>query len=141
MKDSSQHPNLFVYFLLHYLELLVDLPVCQLQPILASRNGGNYWLRWSRDGKHLYYESSQNEVASVDISTTPRLSASAPKIAWDLGALRTVSDGSSSLFDLLPDGNLLVIQKGEDEDDLTRFDVAFNFFEEMRAKLRKGSKR
>ena len=111
------------------------------QPILASRNGGNYWLRWSRDGKRLYYESSQNQVASVEISATPRLNASAPKIAWDLDALRTVNDGGSSLFDLLPDGQLLVIQKGEGEDDLTRFDVAFNFFEEMRTKLRKGSKR
>ena len=110
------------------------------QPLLASQKGGAYWLRWSRDGKRLYYESSQNQVVSVAISTTPRLSASAPEIAWDLDPLRTVSEGGGALFDLLPDGKLLVIQRGEGEDDLTHFDVAFNFFEELRSKFRRGPK-
>jgi len=110
------------------------------QPLQASQKGATYWLGWSPDGRRLYYESSQNQVASVAISTTPRLSASAPEIAWDLDALRAAREGGAALFDLLPDGKLLVIQKGEGEDEITRFDVALNFFEELRAKMGKGPK-
>ena len=110
------------------------------QPLLASQNGATYWLKWSHDGKRLYYQSTQNQVVSVAISTAPRLSASAPEIAWDLDALAAAGDLGDGLIDLLPDGKLLVIQKGEGEDEITHYDVALNSFEMLRAKMRKGSK-
>ncbi len=111
------------------------------QPLLASQKGCDAWVSWSRDGKRLYYESKQNQVVWVTIGTTPRLSASAPEIAWDLNALRIVSEGPGDfLLDLLPEEKLLVIQKGESEDELTRYDIAFNFLEELRSKFRKSPK-
>jgi hypothetical protein len=51
-----------------------------------------------------------------------------------------MSGRTATMADILPDGKLLAIQKGEGEDEITRFDIALNFFEEVRAKFRKGPK-
>jgi len=68
----------------------------------------------------------------VAITRDPRLSASAPTLAWNLDSLRIVSP----LFDLLPDGKLVGIQKGESEDEIKRLDAVLNFDEELRARFR-----
>ena len=36
---------------------------------------------------------------------------------------------------MLPDGRVLLIQRGDDEDDITRFDVVFNFFDLLKEKM------
>jgi serine/threonine-protein kinase len=96
------------------------------EAVLVS-SGGGASPRWSRDGKHLYFASSQNKVLAVALSTQPRLAASEPKPLWDLDQLRIVAP----LFDVLPDGRLIGIRRGEGEDDITRYDVVLNFTQEL----------
>ncbi len=105
------------------------------QPVLVSRGGGGSPV-WARDGRRLYYPTTQNKVMSVTVEDGARLSASAPTVAWDMDALRIPNQQFSTLLDLLPDGRLLAIQKGEGEDEITRFDVALNFDQEIRGKAR-----
>ena len=54
---------------------------------------------------------------SVTIVMKPALSASAPIVAHDLKKLRV----NPNAWDILPDGRLLAIQRGEGEDDITEF--------------------
>jgi Tol biopolymer transport system component len=107
------------------------------QPLIVSQGGVSRVLAWSRDSKRVYFITEQDQAMSSMIAATPRLSATPPALAWDLDALRIVS----GLVDLLPDGKLLAIQKGEGEDEIKRFDLALNFFDEMRAKVRDAQKR
>ncbi|HEY3157230.1 MAG TPA: hypothetical protein VGK76_11490 [Candidatus Eisenbacteria bacterium] len=100
-------------------------------PLVVSESGGEH-PRWSRDGRRLYYRTPQNKILSVSIATKPELTASAPSFAWDLDALRIAAD---NLFDILPDGSLLGIQKAESEDEITRFDITLNFFEELKQRF------
>jgi hypothetical protein len=51
----------------------------------------------------------------------------------DLQKYRFVMD----LGDALPDGRVLLIQRGDDEDDINRFDVVFNFFDLLKEKMHK----
>jgi Tol biopolymer transport system component len=100
-------------------------------PLVVSEGGGEH-PRWSRDGRRLYYRTPQNKILSVSIATKPELNASAPSLAWDLDAFRIAAD---NLFDILPDGSLLGIQKAENEDEITRFDITLNFFEELKQRF------
>ena len=67
----------------------------------------------------LFYYSEPDKVMSVAISVAPKPEASAPVLAFDLKRLR-VDHGD---WDIMPDGRLLAIQKGEGEDDITAFSV------------------
>ena len=98
---------------------------------LAVSEGGGEQPRWSRDGRRLYYVMPQNKMVSVSIIRKPELSVSAPSLAWDLDALRI----ANPLFAILPDGRLLGIQKAENEDEITRFDITLNFFEELKQRF------
>ena len=60
------------------------------------------------------------------------LSASAPVLAYDLKAFRV----NPNEWDVLPDGRLLAIQKGEGEDDITSFNVVLNWIDELRARMK-----
>lgn len=105
--------------------------------LVVSEGGGDHPM-WSRDGRRLYYRTPQNKIMSASIETKPELSASAPSLAWDLDALRiAVAD---PLFDILPDGRLLGIQKAENEDEITRFDITLNFFEELKQRFAAAKK-
>jgi len=42
----------------------------------------------------------------------------------------------NSLIDLLPDRRAVAIQKGDDEDELTHYDITLNFFDELKARLK-----
>jgi hypothetical protein len=83
--------------------------------------------RWSSDGKTVYFVSDRSRVMAAAVSDGPPLTVGAPKFAFDLERLR-VDDQD---FDSLPDGRLLVIQKGEEEDDITRFNVVLNWTDEL----------
>src|SRR6185295_14811520 len=109
------------------------------QPIQVSRGGGQVAI-WSHDGKQLFF-ANQGKVMSVTISTTPRLSASAPAPAWDIQALRVApSSPGSSLFDFLPDGRLVAVQQGVDEQAVTQVQIALHFDEVVKKKLRAAGK-
>jgi len=88
--------------------------------------------RWSADGKRLFYlVRSQGKVMSVDVTTAPRFSVSTPAVAFDLGAYRV----AENLYDILPDGRMVAIQKAPGEDDITRSDLTLNFFDELKEML------
>jgi serine/threonine-protein kinase len=99
-------------------------------PLQVSDAGGE-WPTWSPDGRRLYYLSTERNVMSVAIAPSPRLSASTPSKAWSMDSLRV----AGNLVDILPDGRLLAIQKGPEEDEVTGFDLTVNFFDEMKEKL------
>jgi hypothetical protein len=102
---------------------------------MVSRGGGEV-PKWSPDGKQLYF-TQQAKLFSVSISKAPRLSASAPAMAWDMTALHIVPNSrGTGLWDLLPDGRLLAVQGGEDEDAVTQIKVALHFDEMVKQKLR-----
>ena len=105
--------------------------------LLVSAGGGSI-SSWGRDGKQVYYLSPQNKLMAVQVAESPRLQASPPAEIWDLDALKIPA--TSRLFDILPDGRLLMVQRGEGEDELDRFDVVLNFFDEVRQKVHAAGK-
>ena len=103
-------------------------------PVRVSR--GLFIGRWSwaGDSRRLFYNSNPNKLMSVTIVMKPALSASAPIVAYDLKKLRVNPDA----WDILPDGRLLAIQRGEGEDDVTEFNIVLNWFTELRERMAKG---
>jgi hypothetical protein len=74
---------------------------------------------------------------SATITATPQLGASAPALAWDLPALHVVPNNQGGgLWDLLPDGRLVAVQMGEDEEAVTQVKIALHFDEVVKQKLR-----
>jgi serine/threonine-protein kinase len=109
-------------------------------PITVSGGEGGEAARWGRDGKQLYY-SAQRKLMSVTITEQPTLSASAPTVAWDLAALHVPPNvAGGGLFDLLPDGRLLVVQAGEGEENPTHLSVVLNFASELKQRMRAAGK-
>jgi Tol biopolymer transport system component len=90
-------------------------------------------LAWAGDSRRLYYGSGPNKVLSVTIATKPALSATSPILAYDLNKLRV----NPNLWDILPDGHLLAIQRGEGEDEVNEFNVVLNWFTELRQRMGK----
>lgn len=73
---------------------------------------------------------------SVTIETIPELKASTPALAYDLRNLRV----NLSQWDILPDGRLLAIQRGEQEDDIREFNLVLNWMTEFRERMGKVGK-
>jgi serine/threonine-protein kinase len=102
-----------------------------LGPATMVSNGGGEQPAWANDGHRLFYYNYPDKVMAVEISVTPKLTASVPVTAYDLKKLR-VNPGE---WDIMPDGRLLAIQKGEGEDDITAFNVVLNWLDELRARM------
>ena len=102
-------------------------------PILVSRGSGRlaFSPAWSGDGHRLFFVTDADQLWSASITSAPRLSASAPVQVLDFRKLRV--DGGQ--YDVLPDGRVLVVQKGEEEDDITQFDVVLNWAGELRGRV------
>ncbi len=111
-------------FCVYVCEFHADSGVGMSVPVSGS--AGNR-PRWSADGKTIYFVSDRSRVMAAAVSAGPPLSVGAPALAFDLEKLR-VDDQD---FDVLPDGRLLVIQKGEEEDDITRTNVVLNWTDEL----------
>jgi len=108
-------------------------------PVMVSRDGGDI-AKWGRDGKHLYY-SSQGKLMSVEIASRPTLAATAPTPAWDLAALGVPPNRlGNGLYDLLPDGRLLAVQKAPEEQNPTQANVILNFDEVLKERLHAARK-
>ncbi|MGH7681822.1 MAG: protein kinase domain-containing protein [Candidatus Eiseniibacteriota bacterium] len=107
------------------------------QPLMVSQGGASDLLGFSPDGRRLYYVSNQHQVMVTAIGAGPGLSASTPTVAWDTDALRIAGDYGS----ILPDGHLLGIQTAVDEGEIREFNVALNYIDEVRAKLKGGSQK
>lgn len=96
-------------------------------PIMVSRGGGD-GARWGQDGKHLYYSAQQGKLMSVEITSGARLAATAPAVAWDLASLGVPPNRlGGALYDILPDGRLLAVQKAPEEETPTQANVILNF--------------
>jgi serine/threonine-protein kinase len=104
--------------------------------VQVSRGGGNN-LRWGRDGKQLYFLTPENKVEAAAITRAPDLSAEAPRVIWDIGAIGAAVENSSTPYDILPDGRLLAIRRGPEEGEITHYDLALNFDKELKAKVGK----
>jgi len=98
-----------------------------LGPPTTVSSGGGVKPAWANDGRRLFYYNRPDRVMSVDLSVTPRLTASAPVVAYDLKKLRV----NPTEWDIMPDGRLLAIQKGEGEGDITDFNVVLNWLDEL----------
>ncbi|HEY3156428.1 MAG TPA: hypothetical protein VGK76_07385, partial [Candidatus Eisenbacteria bacterium] len=105
------------------------------RPLLISAGGGSV-PHWSGDGKRLYYQTTQEKVMAVDVTEEPQLRASAPVEVWDFAALRIATSALGGVIDILPDGRLLAVQRGEGEGNPTRVEVVLNFAEELKARMR-----
>jgi serine/threonine-protein kinase len=97
--------------------------------IPISTDGGR-GSRWAADGKTLFYRAGPNRVMGASITTEPAFNVSTPRQVFDLDQLRALGSG-----DFLPDGRYIMIQKGEDEDDIKGVNVVLNWFEELKAKV------
>jgi dipeptidyl aminopeptidase/acylaminoacyl peptidase len=106
------------------------------RPVQVSSAGGSL-PRWSRDSSRLFFQTPENKILGAAVSRGPGHPGSPPVLAWDLDQIGAAVEMGAPLYDLLPDGSLLVIRRGAEEDDVTRYEVALNFDEEVKAKFRK----
>jgi Tol biopolymer transport system component len=110
----------------------------QGQPLLVSSGGVGSLPMWGADGKHVYYANRVGtRVMAVAIASEPRLTAAAPGEAWNLEPLRIPATQGGPLMKVLPGNRLLVIQKGANEDEITRYELALHYDEAIRDKMRK----
>jgi serine/threonine-protein kinase len=90
-------------------------------------------VRWAGDSKRIFYAINTGKLMSVTIETKPALSASTPVLVHDLNKLHV----NLNSWDILPDGRLLAIQKGEGEDELKELNIVLNWFSDLRARMTK----
>jgi hypothetical protein len=109
----------------------------QGQPLMISSGVGGAPM-WGADSRHVYYANSlDTRLMAVTIEREPRLTASAPTEAWNLESLRAAVVGMGPLVRPLPGNRLLVIQKGANEDEINRYELALRYDDVIREKMRK----
>ncbi len=106
-----------------------------LGPPLMVSSGGGLGSRWAGDGRRLFYNSDPERMMSVTIRTQPTLAASVPVVVHDLRKLRV----NRREWDVMPDGRIFAIQKGEGEDDITQFNLVLNWSGELRERMSKAA--
>ena len=93
----------------------------------VSTEGGTH-PRWNRNGKELFYRNG-NKMMVVDVSTTPDLGLSRPRILFEqryaFGSAQTVAN-----YDVSPDGERFVMVK--DDSASGRINVVLNWLEELK---------
>jgi hypothetical protein len=97
-------------------------------PVRVSSGGGVFPV-WSRDGKTLFFFGSGSRLMSASLATNP-LSVTAVRPLWNWERLHLLFP----YVDVLSDGNFVATQKGEEEGEITRYDVVLNFFDELKRK-------
>jgi serine/threonine-protein kinase len=106
------------------------------RPVQVSRDGGNS-PRWGRDGKQVYFVTPEDKIAAAAITRASDLTAAAPRVIWNLDAIGAAADFMGTPYDVLPDGRLLAIRRGSEETEVTHYDLALNFDQELKAKMGK----
>jgi serine/threonine-protein kinase len=101
------------------------------EPVQLSQDGAAQFA-WSRDGQDLYYATAQGKGMRVLLPRPGRVPEPPVLTFPDFGKYRPVPNMGA----ILPDDRVLLIQRGEEEDDVTNFDVVFNFFDELEARMK-----
>ncbi|MCB1009735.1 MAG: PD40 domain-containing protein, partial [Acidobacteria bacterium] len=86
----------------------------------VSRDGGQAPV-WSPDGRTLYFNGRGTEIFAATIGADGR-PAGEPRVVADREALAAPEE-----FGVLPDGRLLLLQRGPREGEIDRFDVVLHF--------------
>jgi hypothetical protein len=95
---------------------------------------------WSSNGDQVFYLAAQRNIVASRISTEPTLSASTPIPVLNFDDMMSAKlDMNKEGFGLFPDGKLVIVQKGENEDDASRLNVVFNWNEELRRRVPTGT--
>ena len=97
-------------------------------PVPVSIAGGGHPV-WIKRGPAVVWADPKGKLQRAEVRTDDGLRVSAPH-PWVTPESARVDDELRS-FDLLPDGRVLFVEKGEDEDDISRFDVVLNWFDEL----------
>jgi serine/threonine-protein kinase len=84
---------------------------------------------WSADGSEIRYIDQDKQVMSVQVKTEPTLSVSEPKLLYSIKDMKA----TNTMF--APDGRLLVVLPGENEQATSTVGVVVNFAEELKVKL------
>jgi Tol biopolymer transport system component len=96
--------------------------------VQVSTNGHEGAAWWSPDGKEIRFFDGDKQVVSVEVKTEPAFSASLPKVLYSVKELK------AKYFSWAPDGRLMVILPGENE-QASRIDLVVNFADEIREKM------
>jgi eukaryotic-like serine/threonine-protein kinase len=75
---------------------------------LVSRGGG-FQPRWRRDGKELFYISSDSKMMSVEVATQPAFQSGTPRPLFQSNIVDTGIRTGPMSWDLAPDGNRFLI--------------------------------
>jgi dipeptidyl aminopeptidase/acylaminoacyl peptidase len=102
-------------------------------PIPVSR-GDSGPPHWSRDGRSLVYGANER-LMSVAISTSPAIAAGTPVELLGPEVMRRLDS-----WELLPDGRLFAVQKGDDEGPLRTINVVTDWFTELKQRMAAGTR-
>jgi Tol biopolymer transport system component len=99
-------------------------------PVPVSQGGGAR-PEWSADGRTLYFVTPDERImaAPFDLHTGAAMPS---KLHLDLAAVRPVRP--TDYAQVLPDGRVFVIQKGDDEAEVRRIDLVLNWTRELRGR-------
>jgi hypothetical protein len=101
---------------------------------LGTQGGGGLRLgemqQWAHDGKTLYVQDERNRVMKVAVTSTPRLSVSAPVEAFDADRLGV------QLWTVLPDGRFLVGLKNDNEGEINHYNLVLDWTTELTRRMR-----
>ncbi|HVR29678.1 MAG TPA: protein kinase [Thermoanaerobaculia bacterium] len=84
--------------------------------------------QWSPDGRTVYFFDQRRHVLAVPVREGEPVGE--PRAVADIEAIRALP-----LFDVLPDGRLLFVQKGELEDDVDHTELVLGFGRELARRI------
>jgi serine/threonine-protein kinase len=93
------------------------MPALYVQPLLSEAgrllvsDSGATAGRWSRDGKLLYYWNQRGQLMAASIQSKPALAVTATREVPGHPALATGGAQNGGLFDIAPDGRILVSEE------------------------------
>ena len=94
-----------------------------------STNGGSQ-PKWRRDGRELYYVSTDYQLMAVDLTLGVGVKAGTPKVLFDLRDLRATTSGVG--FTATSDGQRFLFVTSAEDAYLTPFTVVTNWMAEMK---------
>jgi hypothetical protein len=101
-------------------------------PVSTGGGGGAIWYRGeSASPLEIWYGNDAN-VFSVTVTTGERVRISEPRLVADISELQPKLEGFPSF---LPDGRILFILRGEDEEEIREANVVLNWFSELEARF------